>query len=231
MRRRAIPVRWAAAVAGVLGLLAMISACSSGPSYYPLDARYSWTYRITFESDDPEQQSRSRPLEAAVRNLPPADYQGTTTTSQVSSVGTSHSTRIIAESGAGVQILAQQGIKDTEPKAVASPQYILRYPMRVGTEWVDEGEPRFAPGDAMVQGVSRIDGFEAVTVPAGSYADAAKVVFEGSDSYGAGDITIHATSWFAPRVGLVRYEQIDKFIGYPPFSGRFVIELIGFREL
>lgn len=227
-RTRRSPAAWLLLVA------LAVSGCSD-PSYFPLDARYSWTHRITFAPAVPR-SGTPPPFEGTIRNLPPDSFDGLPATIQVATAGGTNSQTILREDSTGVRILALQRPGESEPQRKESLQYILRYPVKAGTQWNDEGEPRFFGESHRVPGLSRIVGFETVTVPAGTYTGAAKVVFHGSDDVelpdgGLREVTIDASGWYAPGVGLVRFEQRDTVTDDPQRSGRFVIELLRFREL
>lgn len=218
----------------VIGLALVLAAggCDK-PSYFPLDSGYSWTHRITFEPASSAVPAPP-PFEGAIRNLSAQPFDGVESVTQIASVGSNHSETVLREDSTGVRVLATKRADQDAPEREEGLHYLLRYPVKVGSEWPDEGEPRFLEKSYKVPGSSRVVAIETVTVPAGTYQDAAKVVFRGVDTIelpnGAlREVTIDATSWYAPGVGLVRYEQIDT-ADDANLSGRFRIELVRFRE-
>ena len=203
------------------------------PTYEPLDPRHTKTQRITFEPAAADAE-RPPPLDGSVRNLPSELFDGVPATRQVWSAAGRESISIVGADDSGVRLLATQASPASEPDRSGA-RYLLRYPIEVGVSWDDQAAPRFVRGDPVV-GQSRIVGFETVTVPAGTYADALKVVFRGKGYVHLPDattrvVTIDATTWFAAGVGAVRYEQLDTVAGDPHSSGRFVVELLRFDEL
>ena len=226
--------RWRRAFAGLTLAAALAAGGCSKSSYFPLDSGYSWTHRISFEPAVPNARTPP-PFEGVIRNLAAQPFDGVETVTQIASVGNNHSETILREDSTGVRVLASKRADQEEPERKEGLRYLLRYPVKVGTEWADEGEPRFFEQSYEVPGTSRIAAIETVTVPAGTYRDAAKVVFHGSDTVevpggGLHEITIDATGWYAPGVGLVRYEQVDT-ADDEALSGRFRIELVRFNQL
>jgi hypothetical protein len=222
------------AFAGLALAVALAAGGCSKSSYFPLDSGHSWTHRITFEPAVPNSRTPP-PFEGVIRNLAAQPFDGMESVTQVASVGDNHSETVLRGDSTGVRVLATKRAGQEEPEREEGLRYILRYPVTVGTEWPDEGEPRFFEQSHKVPGTSRIVAIETVTVPAGTYRDAAKVVFQGSDTIelpggGLHEITIDATGWYAPGVGLVRYEQVDT-ADDETLSGRFRIELLRFNQL
>lgn len=203
------------------------------PKYFPLDPRLTKIQRITFEPAAANAE-RPAPLEGSVRNLPSAPFDGVPATRQIWSAAGRESISIVGADDSGVRHLATQASAASEPDRDGA-RYLLRYPIEVGVSWHDEAHPRFVRGHG-VAGQSRIAGFETVTVPAGTYVDALKVVFHGVGEVVLPDattrpVTIDATTWFAAGVGDVRYEQVDTVAGDPRSSGRFIVELLRVEEL
>lgn len=213
--------------------LALAAAGCSKSSYFPLDSGYSWTHRITFEPAVPNARTPP-PFEGVIRNLAAQPFDGMESVTQVASVGDNHSETVLRGDSTGVRVLATKRADQEEPERKEGLRYLLRYPVKVGSEWADEAEPRFFEESYEVAGTSRVAAIETVTVPAGTYSEAAKVVFQGSDVVelpggGRQEVTIYATSWYAPGVGLVRYEQVDT-ADDAELSGRFRIELLRFTQ-
>ncbi len=221
---------------GVLEKVArkLASQPDDDPQYYPLDARFTWTKRFTVEPAA-EGAHRRPPFNGTVRNLPPDTSDGVPATTQVTLMLGHESRSIVGADATGVRLLATQDARDGTPDRDHA-RYILRYPIAVGTEWPDEAVPNFFDEEHRISGRSWIDGFETVTVPAGTYTDAIKVVFRAVDQVTLPDgttrtVTINATTWFAAGVGDVRFEQIDTVTNDELLSGRLLVELVSVDTL
>jgi hypothetical protein len=189
-----------AVVAGVLGFMLSLSACSKPPAtYYPLGEGRTWKYQIAVTTSSGE----TRAGELTVSNLAARELKGKRVTPQKYEMeihGQPHTMiQYAAEDLYGVFIYAQQEANDVEPKISSTTFYTLKAPLKVGSSWDATVD---SPGGAQVSAkatVMSID--EVVDVPAGTFRDCVKVRTAATI---AGGKEVEVFSWYAPSVGQVK---------------------------
>lgn len=93
----------------------------------------------------------------------------------------------------GIFHYAIQREKDIEPRLYKGKIYILKFPIKTGTKWKDEGW----------EGIIESDN-EEVTVPAGTYKNCLKVVRVLKDDKDENKVCRSQTNLYAPGVGRIK---------------------------
>jgi hypothetical protein len=230
MPRQAGPVlKIAAALA-----LAALGACGK-PSYSPLDPQLSWQYAVTAEPrDSAGAVTKTQHGQSTMRNLAVRDLAGHRVTPQSIEVAGQFATIFRAEDKEGLRVIATQAPDEPEPQ-VKEGHFDLRYPLLVGRTWDDTSQAMFLDGRVEVDGESKIESIDdTVTVPAGTYRGCIRVRFTSRDHselparLGFGPLHIESLRWFAPGVGMVKYQHDDRS---GAGSGTFTAELKTFKKL
>jgi hypothetical protein len=210
------------AVVGALAVTALVaSGCLHGfgeraERYYPLKQGLKWKYRLTvteliipFSGED------------RVTNLAPRDYAGRRLIPQMEDVsfgsilGTTLPKQLVVEfygdDGKGIREFAAQRDADAEPQPRTN--YLIKYPIRVGTRWTDQSKTQLLKKDAAIALVSFIQSTtEQVVVPSGQYSNCIRIKTSGTtapDSSGA-TISVDEDYWLAPDVGMVKSLYAEK---------------------
>lgn len=207
--------------------LALLGACSRNKgSYFPLDERLAWQYAVTAQPNGKPAQRG----ESSMRMLPKRDLDGKQVAPQSVELGGGFATIYRVEDKEGVHVIATQAPAPAELE-YKTDTFDLRYPLVAGRSWDDYSESMFVSGSPKVTGESRIEAIDdVVTVPAGTYKNCVRVRFttvDGSIPYGS-DLTINSLRWFAPGVGMVKYQQEEKS---DDKGGTFTAELKSFKQL
>lgn len=92
---------------------------------------------------------------------------------------------------------------------ITPPKYYLPSPLDLGTTWTIEGEAS-VPLLGTIQSIidSEVVGIDDVTVPAGSFSNALKIVQDVTNIVSIGNVELKMTMWLAPNVGIVK--SIDR---------------------
>jgi hypothetical protein len=210
------------AVVVLIAVTAMVlSGCLHGfgeraERYYPLKQGLKWKYRLTvteliipFSGED------------RVTNLAPRDYAGRRLTPQMEDVsfgsilGTTLPKQLVVEfygdDGLGIREFAAQRDADAEPQPRSN--YLIKYPIRVGTRWTDQSKTQLLKKDVAIALVSFIQSTtEQVVVPSGQYSKCIRIKTTGTtspDSSGA-TISVDEDYWLAPDVGMVKSLYAEK---------------------
>jgi hypothetical protein len=127
----------------------------------------------------------------------------------------------MAKDAQGIYKFATQSPKDVSPKILKTPNYIIKYPIKIGTSWEIEARSKLL-NDALVMLKATIEAIDdVVTVPAGTFKNCLRIKTEGvirKEELGNEIIVnIEGYRWYAPGVGFIK--DIRKEKG----SGRFLI--------
>lgn len=215
--------RWRRLAAGLATLAAFAgtAACRpEQPSYFPLGAGWQYGYRLELKA---EGAPRAEQMESVSLNLSRRTVDGLTTTPRLFQDG-----RIVfyGEDGEGMRAVALQEPGDAVAPA-APGQYILKYPLEVGTHWRTPGRTvlltqRFLSRKALPitigidldYRVEKMD--ETVRVPAGQFSNCLKLVGSGqttvntADNQNILDVRVDIVAWYAPGVGLVKSVRSER---------------------
>jgi hypothetical protein len=232
-RSRAVARRRGATLIAVAATLACV-ACSKPGSYFPLEPRLAWEYAITMQprrgedTAGPAQRGKS-----SMRTMARRELGGREVTPQSIELGGGFATIFRLEDKEGVHVVATQGPNEPGPNFKAD-SFDLRYPLVAGRTWDDTSESLFLRQPVEVTGESLIEAVDdVVTVPAGTYKKCVRVRFTTLDgdvpaSLGGGSLKISSVRWFAPGVGMVKYQQDDRSSAG---SGTLTAELQSFKQL
>jgi hypothetical protein len=168
-----------------------------------------------------------------MRTLARREVGGRQVTPQSVELGGQFATIFRLEDKEGVKVIATQAADEQEPQ-LESGQFDIRFPVMVGRTWDDASEAMFLKESVEVIGESRIEAIDdVVTVPAGTYDKCVRVRFTTVDGrlpskLGGGPLSITSVRWFAPGVGMVKYQHDDRSgVG----GGTMTAELQSFKQL
>lgn len=214
-------LKMGAVVAALAVTALVVSGClhgfgESAERYYPLKQGLKWKYRLTVT-----EVLFPFSGEARVTNLAPRNFAGRMLTPQMDDVsfgailGTTLPKQLVVEfygdDGSGIREFAAQHDTDAEPQPRTN--YLLKYPVRVGTRWTDQLKTQLIKKDAAIALVSFIQSTtDQVVVPAGPFSNCIRVKTSGKtapDSSGA-FVSVDEDAWFAPDVGLVKNLYAEK---------------------
>ena len=193
-------------------------AATSGPGdtsgYFPLYSSFTWNYNVL----TPQASGVTTSAIDTVSVAGPVQlgYTGATALRTASTDPTARTTLdYFSVTGGGVTYFGDNNAADTLTPMI-TPQTILKFPLQLGTVSHITGSAlplviASASGTIDLDILTSVAAFESVNVPAGTFANAAKVVQTTSSTVRAGTssapISDVTTRWYAPGVGLVR--QVD----------------------
>lgn len=203
----------------LLLLLLSVAGCGERPQgYFPMQEGLAWAYRVTTE-----RRGRVETDEYAVRNLDSRSIGNRVELTRRTSDGTDY---FLVEDRSGIYRTGKRLVVETGPTPDQTPRYVLRYPLKPGTEWIASTHAyvlrRLHPYEDSLRRGTRLDLSyqivsldETVDVPAGRFDNCLLVKGRGnmtiySDAVlGFTEIPIETREWYAPNVGLVRLERIE----------------------
>jgi hypothetical protein len=113
----------------------------------------------------------------------------------------------------GIYVIGTQIIKDNIPQEAIidkNNNYLLKNPIKVGSEWRYEVESHLNPAATLKMKATITNIKDKSTVPAGTFAKCLKVSRTGgiilNDKM---NITRECTGWYSPGVGLVKFVDIE----------------------
>lgn len=181
------------------------SGCDDDLSrYFPLAPGLSWRYRVQLA-----QSSGSAAADTAVvTNLNPVTLFSRSVVPQRSELFGQTVVRFLAHTATGVVEFAQQ-TGQNPPVARDPPDYLLRVPVTVGTNWSSTWESTQAGAQTSLPTVKTIAGIrDTVMVPAGTFADCLHMKIAGKAEVGlpTGPVAIEVTGdeWYAPHIGFIK---------------------------
>jgi hypothetical protein len=199
----------------------VVSGClhgfgESAERYFPLKQGMKWKYRLKIT-----QLIFPFSGEASVTNLAPRSFAGRMLTPQMEDMsfgailGTKLPKQLVVgfygDDGSGLREFAEQSDTDAEPEPLTN--YLLKYPIRVGTQWPYQFKTQFIKKDTAIALVSFIlSTSDQVVVPAAQFSKCIRVKTSGKttpDSSGA-FVSVDEDDWFAPDVGLVKNLYAEK---------------------
>jgi hypothetical protein len=199
----------------------VVSGClhgfgESAERYYPLKQGMKWKYRLTVTELLFPFSGEER-----VANLPPRSLAGRQLTPQMDDVslgailGTTLPKQLVVEfygdDGTGIREFASQRDADPEPKPETN--YLIKYPIRVGTRWTEQHKTQLVKKDIDVAVVNLIKSTtDQVVVPAGPFINCIRIKASGKttpDSSGT-VVSIDEDYWLAPDVGMVKSIYTEK---------------------
>jgi hypothetical protein len=199
----------------------VVSGCLHGfgenaERYFPLKQGMKWKYRLTvtellfpFSGED------------RVTNLAPRNFAGRQLTPQMDDVslgailGTTLPKQLVVEfygdDGTGIREFAAQRDADPEPKPRTN--YIIKYPIRVGTRWTEQHKTQLIKKDSDIAVVNLIKSTtDQVVVPTGPFSNCIRINASGRtapDSSGT-VVSVEEDYWLAPDVGMIKSLYTEK---------------------
>ena len=199
-----------------LGLIAIFWGCGrNSDDYYPLDVGQSWTYALTIH-----QSGTSTPIEAAstVTNLPRRSLNGWSVTPQEGRQFGQVLVRFIAKNADGiVEIATQSG--EAAPQMKEPPNYVLKLPLQVGTEWASAWQSNQFGAVTMIPISKRIaERGRPRATAAGRFDDCLRLQISGSGAVpapsGPAGIKVEGEEWYCPKIGFIEgmfREELPEF--------------------
>ena len=189
-------------------LIASCCGCASDLKiYYPLDAARTWRYALTVRQGG----EAGKPIEAAstVTNLPQRTLSGRAVTPQESRQFGQVRLRFIAELPDGIAEVAAQSANDTAPQMKELPNYVLKQPLRAGTEWASTWQSNQFGAVTMVPIDKRIaQRGRAHACAAGRFDDCLRLDISGGGTVtgpnGPTAIKVDGQEWYCAGVGFVQ---------------------------
>lgn len=230
----------AGAAALCLGATLALSGCRFGErdaDYFPLNAGWSWHYRVVTEIRKLSKERTSM----LVANRGAVTVAGRQATPRIYQDGHRY---YYAAQDDGVVLVAQQAPGE-EAMLVPPDQYVIKFPIEFGRSWPVASKtyllrrqmfsptavimvPITAPMEITFTVESKAD---VVKVPAGTFHDCvrvhgvAKAVRDLGERVGDKEITIDVMEWFAPGVGLVKMVRHEDSHPESLSAGRMTVEL------
>lgn len=221
-------------------LLASCNSPPAGTELFPLDGGHRWQYRITTENEGEATEFGS----LVMRNQGRDDLDGKETWRRRSEDGVDYWLR---RDDSGIYRIAAKSDLDEEPKRDASPRYVLKLPLAVGTSWRAGTAPYLLrrrqefpreirhshPNVPMQYSIENVD--IAVSVPAGKYEHCLQVKGFGQvrvfadPVVGWRDMPLTTLEWYCKGIGLVKVERDEP--GQTTFltGGKMTLELESFQ--
>lgn len=219
---------WPAALALALALL---TGCERAPhpageaaEWMPLAQGRSHTYRVTTVAGDAAESGSPEVTEWTLASLGPGPltgWEGQTIWLRHHSEGVTY---FLQASDQGIRRVATQADIDAEPTADPEPRWVLKAPIRVGTEWTTPTVPYLLarkneyPRELkhthklpMTWRIDRVD--DTVTTPAGTHSPCLRVEGQGELNLytdpvnGFRNVPIVGREWYCKGVGLVKFER------------------------
>lgn len=208
------------------------------PGYFPLRDGASWEYRLTQSWSDGERSDRY-----AVQNLGAALPDGRPVTIRRNDRGTDY---YIERNQQGIARVAKRTAVESVPRPDPEPRYILKFPLRPGSEWRVSSHPyllkrllpyreRFNRDLDLVMHYSIVSDRAQVSVPAGRFTDCLLVRGEGilriyADAVaGVSEVPVSSLEWYAPGVGLVKLERREELDTTQIIGGTARLELVRYH--
>lgn len=197
-------MRWPREMAITFVLLLTTGCANQGEELYPLAEERTWTYQLSTESAF----GSTKNMALTITNMPERELDGKSVIPQRTEAEGQTFFSFVGSDAEGIFILGNQGPNAAEPEIVTPTAYLLRQPYEQGTTWQYQSSGLGSPGGEVPTLQATIESTEeTVTVPAGTFSDCLKVVAKGEQRGGfmnQSTIAIEESSWFCPRVGLVR---------------------------
>lgn len=183
-------------------LTCSVSCDKKEASYYPLNEGRTLEYQATVGSELGHNKVVSNLAQRELRRIKVTPHK-------VEAAGQTHFV-FVAEDNNGIYEFATQKAGDIEPNVKTNHSYMLRYPIKVGTNWEDMIETHLLQQNVLVTLASKIESIDdVITVPAGTFDRCVKVKSVGYSRkdmgiFGVATITVEHYSWYAPGIGNIK---------------------------
>lgn len=184
-------------------IVVFLGGCSKGnDSYIPLNEGIRWEYQITSGSTTAGR--------AIISNLPQRDLGGKRVTPQKIDFGGLTPIQFLVQDTEGICRFALQGPEDPEPKIKPDLEYLLKKPIKVGTNWKSNTHTillREKLPFVLTTSIESTD--DIVTVPAGTFNNCIKLNSSGIARknlgvFGVAIVNVQYYEWLAPGVGSIK---------------------------
>lgn len=217
-----------------LGLIASCNGCGGDlKSYYPLDEGRTWSYTVTIRQGG----GAGKPIEAAstVSNLRGRTLSGRTVTPQESRQFGQVQLRFVAEETDGIAEIAAQSAGDTSPQMKSPPNYVLKQPLRAGTEWSSIWQSNQFGAVTGIPVSKRIaERGRARTSAMGKFDDCLRLQISGVGTVAAPNgptpIKVEGEEWYCAGVGFVQGVFREDIPEFPVNTTTIGLELTGYQR-
>lgn len=202
--------------------------------YYPLLPNVRYVYRVKATTGDAK-QTQDFNLSAAITTMKSVELHGKTVIPQKYEVaGEFSSLSYVTEDDTGIYFVASQLARDPEPELTMPFQYLIHYPIGVGTNWVQKSSEFDLINNnqklpVTLHAVIESTG-ETVTVPSGSFSNCLKVKMtgtaDGEHTQSGLRFEIEKTLWYAPGVGMIKSLQKETRTGPEPDNASLTIIML-----
>jgi hypothetical protein len=209
-----VPVRKKVALALLISTIILLSIrCTQASEYFPFQQGSSKEYRT-------ETRQGNQKIVALIKKsvLPKRSIDGQVVTvlksvmSTIERSGESFTSyTFYAENDDGLRRVAFQSPDETTPRKLKKEEWQFKYPLTVGTSWVNYFEIPISKETVSVPILHTIEKMnDVVTVEAGTFRNCMKIrgYFKGNVTLpshgGKAEMTIEAHNWYAPGVGNVK---------------------------
>jgi hypothetical protein len=217
-----------------LGLIASCNGCGGDlKSYYPLDEGRTWSYAVTIRQGG----GTGKPIEAAstVSNLRGRTLSGRTVTPQESRQFGQVQLRFVAEETDGIAEIAAQSAGDTSPQMKQPPNYVLKQPLRAGTEWSSIWQSNQFGAVTLIPISKRIAEHGRTHTSAGrKFDDCLQLQISGAGTVagpkGPTAIKLEGEEWYCAGVGFVQGVFREDIPEFPVNTTTIGLELTGYQR-
>jgi hypothetical protein len=230
-----------AGAAVAIACLCLLTGCSRAPDYYyPLAGGKYWRYVMTYHTMDGNFKGIY-----AVENLgrKKEDVHNIYVRRLLDG-----SSNFLQVNDQGIRLAGRAGTGDGQTTRADPNHYIFHFPLAVGKEWQDTtvsraliktGPPQKTEFhiNAQVPVTVKIESLtDAVSVPAGTFADCMRITLKGDTFADAGNyvgltiVKINETDWYAPGVGLIKSIRQESTTSKALDRGEIVLELESYRR-
>ena len=198
-----------------------ISCSKNDDSYFPLSSGLKWHYSVSLTTRDGLENQKYILLNAGSKEI-----DGELVYRRESLDGTNLFYKITDE---GIYYLGSVANELVDPKLSSFQSLVIPYPLILNKKWQQVTHTE-VPMEVEILSFQDI-----VNVPAGQFDKCMKVVMTGSSYKDAGNyvgltlVSVEQTNWYAPGVGLVKMERLEKTQSEALDKGTLSVELTHFE--
>ena len=216
-----------------------ISCSKNDDSYFPLSSGLKWHYSVSLTTRDGLENQKYILLNAGSKEI-----DGELVYRRESLDGTNLFYKITDE---GIYYLGSVANELVDPKLSSFQSLVIPYPLILNKKWQQvthtkllkkTGPPQRTEFKIIAEVPMTVEilSFQyIVNVPAGQFDKCMKVVMTGSSYKDAGNyvgltlVSVEQTNWYAPGVGLVKMERLEKTQSEALDKGTLSVELTHFE--
>ena len=225
----------------VVAACVLLAACRNEPpqGYFPLERGLSWWYEV--ERVTPSERRESR---LQIINLGEREFEGRVYSVRKTNTGNFY---YLQRHDDGIVRVSKRTIDEPRPRPGLQKRYVIKYPVKVGTDWSYQVEPHLLerPFETKRRTLKRWIDYEMewrieatdakVETPAGRFEGClhlrgtATIEVPRALSIARDKVTFTTDEWYAPDVGLVRLEHHELENSDQLFGGSITMALSEFE--